>query len=233
MHDCNYTVYMSSKVLLVDDHQIVRYATKAILERQQDFRVAGEVGTGDEAIRFVAQDCPDVVLMDIGLPDMSGLDATTEIIRNHPSCKVVMLSMYGDENSVIGAARSGARGFLLKSTSEGGLLEALRAVVAGDTYFSPEVSSRLLFRVQGRGKHSEDAETSAMDALSPRELQVVRLVAQGKTSKEVAVDLNLREQTIRSYRKTLMKKLEINNTSSLTRLAYAAGLVEFESRISA
>jgi len=215
---------MPFDVLVVDDHKIVRYGIKAILGREQDFRVVGEAENGSEALQLVRQHQPDIVLMDIGLPGISGVEVTAEITRHHPACKVIMLSMYGDENSVIGSVKSGARGFLLKKTSEGDLVDAMRVVARGGAHFSPQVSDRLLSRIQ-KGNLDAARTPAAVASLSPRELQVLRLVAQGKTSKEVAVELNLKEQTVRSYRKTMMKKLGVNNASSLTRLAYTAGLV--------
>jgi DNA-binding NarL/FixJ family response regulator len=215
---------MPFDVLLVDDHKIVRYGIKAILSREQDFRVVGEAENGTEALQFIRRSPPDVVLMDIGMPGISGVEATAEITRHHPSCKVVMLSMYGDEDSVLGAVKSGARGFLLKKASEGDLVEALRIVARGGAHFSAQVSDRLLARIQ-KGNLDVGKPAAALSSLSPRELQVLRLVAQGKTSKEIAVTLDLKEQTVRSYRKTMMKKLGVNNASSLTRLAFAAGVV--------
>ena len=215
---------MPFDVLLVDDHKIVRYGIKAILSREQDFRVVGEAENGTEALQFIRRSPPDVVLMDIGMPGINGVEATAEITRHHPSCKVVMLSMYGDENSVLGAVKSGARGFLLKKASEGDLVEALRIVARGGAHFSAQVSDRLLSRIQ-KGNLDLAKSPTAISSLSPRESQVLRLVAQGKTSKEIAVTLDLKEQTVRSYRKTMMKKLGVNNASSLTRLAFAAGVV--------
>lgn len=215
---------MPFDVLLVDDHKIVRYGIKAILGREQDFRVVGEAESGTEALQFVRHSQPDLVLMDIGLPGISGVEATAEITRHFPECKVVILSMYGDENSVVGAVKSGARGYILKKVSEGDLVDALRVVARGGAHFSAQVSDRLLGRIQ-KGNMEAGKAPAALATLSPRELQVLRLVAQGKTSKEIAVVLDLKEQTVRSYRKTMMKKLGVNNAPGLTRLAYATGLV--------
>jgi RNA polymerase sigma factor (sigma-70 family) len=166
-------------------------------------------------------------LMDIGLPGLNGVETTAEILRHHPDCKVVILSMYEDENSVVGAVRSGARGFVLKKVSDNDLLEALRVVANGGAYLSPQVSDRLLTRIQKGDLESK--QDSALDALSPREVQVLRLVADGKTSKEIATLLDLSEQTVRSYRKTMMKKLGVNNVAGLTQLALSSGLTQLGS----
>jgi DNA-binding NarL/FixJ family response regulator len=216
---------MPFDVLLVDDHKIMRDGIKAILGRAQDFRVVGEAETGTDAVQFVKKHKPDIVLMDIGLPDLNGVETTAEILRHHPDCRVVILSMYDDEHSVVGAVRAGARAFILKRASDTDLVDALRIVARGGSYLSPQVSDRLLSRIQKGDLESKPA-TAALEHLAPRELQVLRLVADGKTSKEIATILDLREHTIRSYRKTMMKKLGVNNVAGLTQLALSTGLTQ-------
>jgi len=210
-------------LLIVDDHKIMRDGLKAILKQSSDFRVTGECESGEEAVQFVRRFHPQIVLMDISLPGLNGIDATTEILRHTPETKIVVLSMFDDEQSVVGAIRSGARGFVLKRASDHDLLDALRAVAKGGSYLSPQVSDRLLLRIQ-RGTLQDDKRPKVLDTLSPRELQVMRLVAEGKTSKEIAVLLDLGLQTVRSYRKTLMKKLGVGNVAGLTQMALACGL---------
>ena len=210
-------------VLLVDDHKIMRDGIKAILSRGSDFRVVGEAENGPDAVQCSRRLNPHLVVMDLGLPGLNGVETTQEILRLHPLCKIVVLSMYDDENSVMGAIRAGARGFILKRASDMDLLEALRLVAAGGIYLSPQVSDRLLHRIQ-TGDLESHQTNSVLQALSPRELQVLRMVADGKTSKEIANVLNLSEQTVRSYRKTMMKKLGVNNVAGLTQLAFSTGL---------
>jgi DNA-binding NarL/FixJ family response regulator len=214
---------MPFDVLLVDDHKIMRDGIKAILNRSSEFRVAGEAENGTDAVQFVKKFHPQLVLMDIGLPGLDGVETTAEILRYQPDCKIVILSMYDDEHSVVSAVRSGARAFILKRASDNDLLEALRMVAAGGMYLSPQVSDRLLTRIQ-KGDLEARGAPKALESLSPREVQVLRLVADGKTSKEIAVMLDLREQTVRSYRKTMMKKLGVNNVAGLTQLAISTGL---------
>jgi DNA-binding NarL/FixJ family response regulator len=216
---------MAFGVVLVDDHKLVRDGIKTILERGEEFTVVGEAENGAEAVTVCEELKPDLVLMDIGLPGMNGIEATTELMRRSPSVKVVILSMYDDENSVVSAIRAGARAFVLKKASSGELLDALRAVAQGGSYLSAQVSDRLLTRIQ-RGDLGT-RERSPLEALSPRELQVLRLVAEGKTSKDIAGLLDLGLQTVRSYRKTMMKKLGVNNVAGLTQLALAAGLTKW------
>lgn len=217
---------MPYNVLLVDDHKIMRDGIRAILARDPEFRIVGEAGSGADAVQFVKRHSPELVVMDVGLPGgLNGVETTVEILRHDPQCKVVMLSMYDDENTVVGAVRSGARGFILKRVSDTDLLEALHVVARGGAYLSPQVSDRLLNRIQS-GNLESHAAPAALEALSPREIQVLRFVADGKTSKEIAVLLDLREQTIRSYRKTMMKKLGVNNVAALTQLALSTGLTQ-------
>ena len=216
---------MASEVVLVDDHTIVRDGIRAILERGGEFRVVGEANDGPSALALVRRLRPKLVLMDLGLPGLDGVETTTEILRFDPTCSVAFLSMFNDQNSVVSAMRAGARAFILKKASDMDLLGALRMVAAGGMYVSPEVSDLLLDRIQ-KGDMKTRTGSSALDGLSPREQQVLRLVADGKTSKEIAVLLELREQTVRTYRKTMMKKLGISNVAGLTQLALSHGLTQ-------
>jgi DNA-binding NarL/FixJ family response regulator len=201
----------------------MRDGIKAILRQSDEFDVIAEAGSGTEAVQVCKQRRPDIVLLDIELPGLSGIEATREILRHCPEVKVIILSMYDDEQSIMSAIRSGARAFVLKKASDRDLLGALRAVAKGGSYLSPQVSDRVLHRIQ-----KNDFETkpipAGLDCLSSRELQVLRLVADGKTSKEIAVILELGLQTIRSYRKTMMGKLGVNNIAGLTQFALASGI---------
>ena len=212
-------------VVLVDDHKLVRDGIKGILERGSEFRVVGEAESGADAVNLCKKTQPHIALMDIGLPGMNGIEATTEMLRHCPTVKVIILSMYDDENSVVSAIRSGARAFVLKKASSTELLDALRTVARGGSYLSSQVSDRLLARIQRGDLNTHDR--SPLESLSPRELQVLRLVAEGKTSKDIAVLLDLGLQTVRSYRKTMMKKLGVNNVAGLTQLALASGLAHW------
>jgi two-component system response regulator NreC len=216
---------MGYRVLLVDDHKIVRDGIRAILDRSTDFDVVGEAENGSDALQLAKRLRPELVLMDLGLPGLNGVESTTEILRTLPDAKIVVLSMYDDDNSVLGAIRAGARGFLLKKASEIDLIGALKHVATGGMYMSPQVSDRLLHRIQ-KGNLEAQQTPAPLAGLSPREIQVLRLVAEGKSSKEIATLLDLSEQTIRSYRKSLMRKLGVNNAVTLTQLAYSTGLTQ-------
>jgi DNA-binding NarL/FixJ family response regulator len=214
---------MPLRILLVDDHKIMRAGIRAILEPIQDFAVIGEAGSGTEAIAACKQQHPDVIVMDIGLPGMNGIEATQAIVRNAPGTKVVMLSIYGDEHSVVSAIRAGAQAYVLKKASGNDLLEAIRTVAKGGSYLSPEVSDHLFGGIRRTGQEWT-AETSVLEVLAPRELQVFRLVAAGNASKDIAEILDLGLETIRSYRKTMMKKLGVNNVAGVTQIAVATGV---------
>lgn len=214
---------MSYSIVLVDSQKIMLDGLRAILQQNGEFLVAGEAENGVEAIRVSKEVRPDIVLMDIGLSGMNGIEAAAELLRHLPDTKVAILSGYDDEHSVVSAIRSGVRAFILKKASGGDLLDALRTVAKGGSYLSPQVSDQLLSRIR-RGDLESKLTPAPLESLSPRELQVMRLVAEGRTSKEIAGLLNLGEHTVRSYRKTLMKKLRVNNAAGLTRVALAAGL---------
>jgi len=217
---------MAYDLLLVDDHKMMRDGLRAILERTAEFHVVGEADNGAEAVRFCKKFRPDLVVMDIGLPGLNGIEATIEILRYAPQTRVVMLSIYDDENSVVTAIRAGARAFVLKRASSADLIDALRIVARGGSYLSSQVSDSLLTRIQSGDLRTTTSRTP-LDTLSPRELQVLRLVAEGKTSKDIAVLLDLGLQTVRGYRKGLMKKLGVNNVAGVTQMALAAGLLHW------
>ncbi len=216
---------MSTKILLVDDHAILRDGIKAMLQNSARFTITGEADCGAECLRLCAVSKPDIVVMDIGLPGLDGIELTVELRRRHPATKVLILSMYDDELSVYRAIQAGARGFLVKKASGcGDLMDALQTVASGGFYLAAGIAGKLYTRFQAGGANIQ-ASSPLSERLSAREQQVVRLIAEGKTSKDMAAILHLSVQTVRSYRKSLMSKLEVHNIASLTQLALACGLV--------
>jgi len=218
---------MPHDVLLVDYHRLVREGIRAILERGSEFRVVGEAESGVDAVQWCKKTNPALVIMDIELPGMNGIETTAEILRHSPQTRVLIVSVYDDENAVLGAIRSGARGFVLKRASAEDLIDALRNVARGGSYLSSQVSDRLLDRIQSGDLQLRNS-MAPVETLSPREHQVLGLIADGKTSKDIAVLLELGEQTIRSYRKTLMKKLGVNNVAGLTQMALSSGVKQWK-----
>jgi DNA-binding NarL/FixJ family response regulator len=214
---------MAYRVLLVEDHKIMREGIRALLDRSGEFTVVGDAESASEAVQMCGDTRPDVVLMDIGLPGLNGVDTTIELLRQSPALKVIMLSMYDDEESVVSSIRAGARGYVVKRASSGDLLDALRVVARGGSYLSPHVSEQLLARIR-RGDVEAPARHPELSQLTPREFQVLGMIVEGKASKEIAVLLNLGVETVRSYRKTMMKKLGVNNVAGLIRVAVSAGL---------
>jgi len=211
------------RLLIVEDHRIMREGIRTLVERTGEVDVVGEAENGADAIRMCRELQPDLVLMDVGLPDLNGVEATRELLRQHPLTGVVILSMYDDEETVISSVRAGARGYVVKRASSVELLEALRVVARGGSYLSPDVSSRLLSRIR-QGEPETLRQSSATPHLTGREIQVLRLIVSGKSNKEVAGTLDIGVETVRSYRKSLMKKLKVKNVAGLIQAAVAAGL---------
>lgn len=215
---------MPIRILLVDDHKIMRAGIKAILDQNPEFAVIGEAETASEAIAECGEKHPDIIVMDIGLPGMNGIEATDIILRNAPATKVVMLSIYDDEQSVVSAIRSGASGYVLKKASGSDLLKAIKAVANEGSYLSSHVSYHMFQRIKNTGQQSGPT-TAGLELLAPRELQVFWLVAAGKASKEIAVILELRLGTVRRYRMTMMRKLGVNSIVGVIQHAVAGGMV--------
>jgi DNA-binding NarL/FixJ family response regulator len=212
------------KILLVDSHKIFTQAIRLVLESKGDFRVVGEVKSGKKAVEFCRKTPPNVVLMEVSLSELNGIDATIEIVHRCPATKVVILSERSDEESVVGAIKAGVKGYILKSSaSVDDLLRGIRMVASGEgSYLSPEISELLRSLIQSGEKKPS---MPALDLLSPRELQMVRLVAEGKTSKDIARLLNLEVQTVRTYRKTMMKKIGASGSAEVVRFAFFNGLI--------
>jgi DNA-binding NarL/FixJ family response regulator len=215
---------MAYGIILVDYHKILRDGIRAILELTAEFQVVADTGNGSSAVALCRKLEPDLVLMDLQLPGISGIEATLEILRRCARTKVIILTMEADENSVVAAFRAGVRGFLLKKGASTDLLDALRTVSKGGCYLSSDVSDHLLTRIQ-RGELDLKEARDPIARLSPRERQLLRMIAIGKTSKDIANLLELTLQTVRTYRRTLMKKVGVTNAAALTQAAFAAGLI--------
>jgi DNA-binding NarL/FixJ family response regulator len=202
---------------LAEDHTIVREGVHALLETQADIEVVGEVGDGIAAVEAAARLSPDVVVMDLGLPQLNGIDATARIRSGNAPTRVLILSMYGGEEYVRPVLRAGASGFLLKGSGLSDLVAAIRAVARGDAFFSPEVARVLL--------QESSAPPEPADGLTAREREVLRLVAEGKSSPEIAKLLDLSIKTVEGHRGRIMSKLGVHNVAGLVRFAIRTGLV--------
>ncbi len=210
------------RVVLVDDHALVRQGFRRILEDDPDLTVVGEASNGLDAIALVKKTDPDVVVMDMAMPEMSGLHATMELIKQRPGTKILILSMYSDEQYVRNALDAGAKGYILKNAIENDLTRAVKAVAGGEQYLAPELSSVLIKAIQSG---SFDKSTDPYDRLTQREKQVLQLIARGKSNKEIAVMLDLSVNTVAVHRANLMSALGVHKTAELVLFAVKKGLV--------
>ena len=213
------------RLLLADDHRLFRAGIRALLRTLEDVEVVAEASDGREALRLIAAQRPDVVLMDIMMPNLNGLDAAARIGRAFPRTGVVILSMNADEDSVLKALRAGAAGYLVKTADPAELELAIRAVGRGERFLSSAVSTHVVAACLGR----VDKEQSSLDRLTSRQREVLQLIAEGHTTKEIAAKLNISVKTAEAYRGELMKALDIHDIASLTRYAIRTGLVSPDS----
>ena len=217
---------MTISVFLADDHAVMRDGLRAMLETQDDIRVVGEATNGREATRQVAQLHPDVVLMDIGMPELNGIEATQRICERSPSVRVVILSMHATKEYIRRALAAGARGYVLKDSAGAEVVQAVLAVHAGRRYLSQRVSEQILDEYP---KPPETAEADdPLSRLSPREREVLQLVVEGKTSAEIAQLIFLSPKTVETYRSRLMSKLGVADLPGLVKFAIQHGVTQLE-----
>jgi two-component system, NarL family, nitrate/nitrite response regulator NarL len=211
------------RVMLVDDHTLVREGLRHILEATPGIEVVAEAGEGGEALRRAAEARPDVVVLDLSLPGTSGLELTTQLRALLPEVRVLILSVHDHPEYVLGAVRAGAQGYLRKDTSPAELRGALQAVARGESYFSPPVARHLTAAV--RGEPAVEDPVGRLARLTPREREVLAGIAAGETSRAIASRLGLSPRTVETYRESLARKLDIKTVAALTRFALEAGLV--------
>ena len=217
---------MTARILLADDHEIMRAGLRAILESEAGMEVVGEADNGRDAVKS-AQECqPDVVLMDIGMPDLNGIEATRQILSEAPDVKVIALSMHADKRFVASMFQAGASAYLLKKSAARELLKAIAEVTGGQIYISPQVAGVV---VQDYVQHLGEATPAGADGLSPREREVLQLIVEGNTTPEIARTLNVSEKTVGTHRQHIMDKLDIHSIAELTKYAIREGLTFLES----
>ena len=212
-------------VLLAEDHMIVREGLRRLLEAENDIEVVGEAATGRQAVEMTRELHPAVIVMDIAMPQLNGLEATRQIRQADPAAKVLILSAHSDDAYVEKVTALGAVGYLIKQTSAHFLAEAIREVRKGKTYFSPTVSKRFHKR-QMEALDSKGLPKADVAQLSSRETEVLQLVAEGEANKQIAEALGISIKTVEKHREHLMRKLDIHDTAGLTRYAIEAGIIE-------
>src|SRR6266545_5428599 len=213
------------RVLLVDDHTVVRQGLRVLLEAEQDITIVAEAETGRQAVQLTKKHLPDVVVMDIAMPMLNGLEATRQIIREVPSAKVLVLSSYSDDEYVHQLTEAGAAGYLLKQTAATDLIKAIREAKKGNAFFSPAISKRLLENYREAFLKGVPLRKRA-DLLSPREAEVLQLVAEGKPNKQIAGELCVSIKTVEKHRQQVMNKLNLHDVAGLTRYAMSKGIIE-------
>lgn len=212
---------MSTRIVLVDDHQIVRVGLKSLLERETGFQVVGEAGDGREALAVVDELDPDVVIMDIAMPGLNGIDATIRIRADRPRVKIIILSMHLERAYIVETLKAGASGYLLKERAVDELIPAINAVTTGRKFLSPGVTDIVL---QGYLEAEVDLPESAFSQLTEREREVLQYIAEGTTIKEIAELLHLSPKTIETHKRRIMERLNIRTVAGLTRYAIRHGL---------
>jgi len=216
---------MSIRILLVDDHQMMRDGLRSILDLEDDLDVVGEAGNGYEALEMARTRRPDVIVMDIGMKDLNGIEATRQILAQNPRAKVVALSTYSNEPYVLSMLEAGACGYVLKDAAVDEMRRAIRVVADGRHYLSPEVAGTVVTsRLRGPAQNDD----SAPSHLGARERQILQLLAEGHTSSEIAQRLQIATTTVDSHRRNIMKKLDLHSVAELTKYAIREGLTSLE-----
>jgi DNA-binding NarL/FixJ family response regulator len=213
---------MSIKILIADDHTVVAEGLKHLCEAQSDLQVLATVADGREAVRVAKETEPDVVLMDLSMPELNGADATRAIVDELPNCRVIVLSMYAEREYVRRALKAGASGYVVKRSAAKELVEAIRAVNAGQRYLSPRVADVVI------DDYAADGKSDLLEKLSTREREVLQLLAEGRTGAEIAQRLSLSQKTVETYRARLVEKLGIRDVAGLVKFAIQRGLVSLD-----
>jgi DNA-binding NarL/FixJ family response regulator len=211
----------TTRIMVADDHQILRQGLVALLGSQPDMTVVGQASDGREAVSLARDRSPDVVVMDVAMPNLNGIDATRQVLASVPSAKVIVLSAHGHQRMIAESLRAGASGYVPKDSAMEELVEAIRTVMAGERYLGPKVASVLATEYL-------EAEPRSGHALTPREREVLQLIAEGKATKEAAAALGVSVKTVETHRRSMMEKLALFSVAELTKYAIREGLTTVE-----
>ena len=211
------------RILLADDHTVVRRGLRLLLEGQPEFNVVAEASDGKQAVEAAEESRPDVVVLDVAMPNLNGIEAAQRILASNPAVAIVVLSMHSDEGYVLRALKAGAKGYLLKDAAEGDLIEAIKTVTRGKTFFSSEITKMLAedYVREIRARGSEDS----YELLTPREREILQLLAEGKSNKDIAGMLNLSLYTVETHRRNLQDKLNVHSFAELILYAVRKGVI--------
>ena len=212
---------MRIKILLADDHKIIRHGLRSLLDRQSRIEVVGEAENGRQAVLLARDLQPDVVVMDISMPDLNGMDATLQILAESPHIKIIALSMHTDKRFIIRMLKADASGYLLKDCAFDELARAVTTVIGGQTYLSPEIATVV---IKDLVQESDNSDSSTLALLSGREREVLQLISEGKTTKQIAGKLYISTKTVETHRAKIMKKLNIFSLAGLIKFAVREGL---------
>ena len=216
---------MKYRIFIADDHRIVRDGLRSLIERENDLELVGMAANGRQALQMTRKLKPDVVIMDVSMPDLNGIDATSQIVDEVPGVKVIALSMHSEKQLIDGMLQAGAAGYLLKESAFEELIKAIRIVCAGKKYLSPDVTDIVLRDYLSPSKDNADSQ---MQDLTLREREVLQLIAEGGTTKEVASRLNISIKTVESHRGRIMEKLGLHTVAELTKYAVRHGITSIE-----
>jgi len=213
---------VTTRVILADDHKMFRDGLRALIEKEPDIRVIGEAETGRAVVRLAGELSPDVVVMDIGMPDLNGIEAARQIVAQSPNIRAIALSMHSDKRLVTEMLHAGASGYLLKDCAFQELAQAIRTVARNHAYLSPRIAGVVVTDYAGR------LPTTKVAALTPREREVLQLLAEGKNTKEIASALNVSVKTVETHRAQIMERLDLHSVADLTKFAIREGLTSLE-----
>ena len=216
---------MEKRILIADDHQIFREGLKSLLEKNSGLRVVGEAKDGFEAVKLAHELQPDLVIMDITMPDLNGIGASRRILQEFPDCKIIALSMHADKRYVIELLKAGVKGYVLKDSAFEELHLAIRNALKNQTYLSPAITEIVVREFVG--EKNEPAAKSVFMVLTAREREILQLLAEGKATKEIAAKLAICAKTVETHRKQIMDKLQIHSVAELTKYAIREGLTSF------
>jgi two-component system response regulator NreC len=220
---------IKTRLLIAVDHAVVRDGLRTLFRGMKEFSIVGEAADGETAVRYASLMKPDVAILDISMPKLNGVEATRLIKLKHPEIKVLILTIHEDEEYVYQVIRAGANGYMLKNAEKKEILGAVRAVVGGESFFSPGISKLIIDKFIKRAKEHNEIKPSNRDSLTSRERQVLEFIAHGFTSREIAEKIFLSVSTINTHRANLMQKLNIHDTAGLVRYAVQQGMVKIQS----